>query len=63
MTEQTEELNEIAAAARDAKRAREAAADSTVYNLDHWPVVPIAIGVGSAAMAAAFLYVNRSRKK
>jgi hypothetical protein len=63
MTEATEELNEIAAAARDAKRAREAAADGKVYNGDHWPVVPIAIGVGSAAMAAAFLYVNRSRKK
>ncbi|WP_242147822.1 MULTISPECIES: hypothetical protein [unclassified Sphingomonas] len=63
MTDESEELNEIAAAARDAKRAREAAADATVYNRDHWPIVPIAIGVGSAAMTAAFLYVNRTRKK
>ena len=60
----TDELNEIAAAACDAKRAREAAAaDSTPYNRQSWPVVPIAIGVGSAALAAAFLYVNSSRKK
>ncbi|CAN5324066.1 hypothetical protein BH10PSE15_BH10PSE15_15890 [soil metagenome] len=59
----TEEINEIAAAARDAKRVREAAEDAKVYNSDHWPVVPIAIGVGSAAIAAAFLFVNRSRKK
>ncbi|MDF0486890.1 hypothetical protein PX554_02010 [Sphingomonas sp. H39-1-10] len=59
----TDEINEIAAAARDAKRVREAAADPTVYNRQSWPVVPIAIGVGSAALAAAFLYVNGSRKK
>ncbi len=37
--------------------------DKTVYNRDHWPVVPIAIGVGSAALAAAFLWVQSSRKK
>jgi hypothetical protein len=64
-TDATPEINEIAEAAHAAKRVREAAEgkDKTVYNRDHWPVVPIAIGVGSAALAAAFLWVQSSRKK
>ncbi len=59
-------INEIEAAAREAKRAR-AAADAAVSKAEpaegQWPVVPIAIGIGSAALAAALLYANRPRKK
>ena len=61
-------INEIEAAARYAKRAREAAdaADAAAKAAPvegSWPVVPIAIGIGSAALAAALLYANRPRKK
>lgn len=64
-----EKINEIEAAARDHKRVRDAAeANAARQNGDNWPVVPIAIGVGaigvgSAALAAALLYANRGRKK
>ncbi|WP_244624337.1 hypothetical protein [Sphingomonas sp. So64.6b] len=59
------EMNEIEAAAREAKRAREAADASVEAREDggNWPILPISIGVGSAALAAALLYANRSRKK
>lgn len=55
-------MNEIEAAAHDAKRLREAAEGKEHGN---WPVAQIAIGVGvgSAALAAALLYANRPRKK
>lgn len=62
------EINEIEAAAIEAKRVREAA-DATSKSLKNknnngdWPIVPIAIGVGSAALAAALLYANRGRRK
>jgi hypothetical protein len=59
------EMNEIEAAAREAKRAREAA-DASVEAREgsgNWPILPISIGIGSAALAAALLYANRSRKK
>lgn len=57
------EMNEIEAAARDAKRVREAAAKTQAKDKS-WPLVPIGIGlgIGSAALAAALLYANRSRK-
>lgn len=59
-------INEIEAAAREAKRAR-AAADAASGKAEakdgNWPVMPIAIGVGSAALVAALLYANRPRKK
>ncbi len=54
-------INEIEAAAREHKRGRDAAAASETKG--NWPVVPIAIGVGSAALAAAWLYAGRGRKK
>lgn len=59
-------INEIEAAAREHKRVRDAAeANSTkaVETRGNWPLVPIAIGVGSAALAAALLYANRERRK
>lgn len=63
------EMNEIEAAAHAAKRVREAA-DKTdqekkaAATEGSWPLVPIGIGlgIGSAALAAALLYANRSRK-
>lgn len=57
------QMNEIEAAAREAKRVREAA-DKAVADKEAWPLVPIGIGIGigSAALAAALLYANRSRK-
>ena len=59
------EMNEIEAAAHDAKRVRDAAEANpkSAQQEGRWPIVPIAIGVGSAALAAALLYANRARKK
>lgn len=62
------QINEIEAAAIEAKRLREAAdvTDKSLKepnNKGEWPIVPIAIGVGSAALAAALLYANRGRRK
>ena len=57
------EINEIEAAAREHKRVRDAAEAAMAEKKDTWPVVPIAIGVGSAALAAALLYANLGRKK
>jgi homoserine kinase len=65
MTDQPE-LNEVAAAARDAKRAADAVADAKQPSKgQHWPLVPIGVGlgIGSAALAAAMLYANAERKK
>lgn len=60
----SDEINEIEAAARDHKRVRDAAeASARAAARDSWPIVPIAIGVGSAALAAALLYANRGRNK
>lgn len=57
------EINEIEAAARDAKRVRAAAAARMAEHGKHWPIVPIAIGVGvgSAALAAALLYAKAGK--
>lgn len=57
------DINEIEAAARAAKRVREAADATSRKQGEHWPIVPIAIGVGSAAVAAALLYANRPRNR
>lgn len=63
------EMNEIEAAAHEAKRVREAAAETQAKAAEEkkgsWPLlsIGIGIGVGSAALAAAMLYVNSSRKK
>jgi hypothetical protein len=59
------EMNEIEAAAHDAKRVRDAAeaGPKAAGQSGRWPVVPIAIGIGSAALAGALLYANRARKK
>lgn len=56
-------MNEIQAAANDAKRLREAA-EARAGRKGGWPVTEIAIGlgIGSAALAAALLYANRPRK-
>lgn len=56
-------INEIEAAALEHKRVRDAA-EAKGEKHGNWPVAPIAIGVGvgSAALAAALLYVNRSKK-
>ena len=61
----SDEINEIEEAARDAKRVRDAAAKTKPdAKSDHWPIAQVAIGVGvgSAAIAAAFLFANRSKK-
>lgn len=57
-------VNEIEAAARDAKRVRAAAEETQAERDGKWPLVPIGIGIGigSAALAAALLYATRSRK-
>jgi len=65
MTEKTE-LNEVAVAAKEAKRVADAAADTRQPSKGQaWPLVPIGvgIGIGSAALAAALLYANAGRKK
>ncbi|MFA6122272.1 MAG: hypothetical protein WCS75_11325 [Sphingomonas sp.] len=56
------EINEIEAAARDHKRVRDAA-EAKGDTGGNWPLTPIAIGIGSAALAAVLLYVNRPKKK
>lgn len=67
----TPAINEIEAAARDAKRVRQAAnkagraRDIAKSEGSGWPLVPIGIGIGigSAALAAALLYARRPRDK
>jgi len=61
------EMNEIEAAAHDAKRVREAAAAAEADKKDaqrgSWPLlsIGIGIGVGSAALAAALLYARKGK--
>ncbi len=61
------EMNEIAAAAHEAKRVRAAAdatdAEKSDKRKGSWPLVSIGIGlgVGSAALAAALLYARRTK--
>lgn len=56
----SEPVNEIVAAAEDAK----AAAARTAKRKD-WPLkaIGLGVGIGSAAVAAAVLYTGRDRKK
>lgn len=59
-------LNEITAAAHDAKRCREGAAGTAEPGKatgKRWPLATIGFGIGSAALAAAMLYANRERRR
>lgn len=59
-------LNEITAAAHDAKRCREGAAGTAEPGKakgKRWPLATIGLGIGSAALAAAMLYANRERRR
>jgi hypothetical protein len=60
------EMNEIEAAAHEAKRVREAAAATEAERSDkakgNWPLLSIGIGMGSAALAAALLYARRGKE-
>ncbi|TPG21035.1 hypothetical protein EAH79_07215 [Sphingomonas koreensis] len=56
-------VNEITAAAHDARRCREGAAGTGEPGKHRqWPLTTIGIGIGSAALAAALLYANRDRR-
>lgn len=56
-------VNEITAAAHDARRCREGAAGTIEPGKNRkWPLATIGIGIGSAALAAALLYANRDRR-
>lgn len=58
------DLNEVTAAAKEVKRVADAAAETKQPSKGQpWPLVPIGIGIGSAALAAALLYANSGRKK
>jgi hypothetical protein len=65
VTDTPHEMNEIEAAAHAAKRVAAAADETEQEAAKTWPVSAIAIGVGvgSAALAAALLYANSTRKK
>lgn len=63
-TDDQDDTNEILAATRSAKAQREAAAASgDDAKAKRWPIATIGLGIGSAAIAAALLYANRSRQK
>ena len=54
----------MTAAAKEVKRVADAAAETKQPSKGQgWPLVPIGIGIGSAALAAALLYANSGRKK
>lgn len=58
-------LNEITAAAHDARRCREGAADTAEpgnAKSNRWPLATIGFGIGSAALGAAMLYANREKR-
>jgi len=58
-------LNEITAAAHDARRCREGAAETAEpgkAKSHRWPLATIGLGIGSAALGAAMLYANRDRR-
>lgn len=66
MTDLTEDApNEILAAARAAKTQSDAAAKALADKAGHWPIgkIGLGVGIGSAAVAAAVLFANRSRPK
>lgn len=64
-TEDTTDTNEIIAAAKDAKEARErATAPEPRATAKKLPVgtIGVGLGIGSAALAAALLYARRRKK-
>lgn len=67
MTDRTDDdqPNEILAAAAQVKAQAEAAAEVVADRAKSWPLAKIGLGVGigSAAVAAAVLFANRSAKK
>jgi hypothetical protein len=57
-------VNEITAAAQDAKRCAAAAAGTHEPGKRRfWPLATIGLGIGSAALAAATLYSTRERSR
>jgi hypothetical protein len=57
-------VNEITAAAQEAKRCADGAAGTVEPgNRRFWPLATIGLGIGSAALAAATLYADRTRKR
>lgn len=59
-------LNEITAAAHEAKRCRDGAADTAEPGKskdNRWPLATIGFGIGSAALGAAMLYANRGKRR
>lgn len=62
MTDDTP-ANEILAATAEASERREAARHGATDRTRRWPLAKIGLGVGigSAAIAAAVLYANRSK--
>ncbi|WP_242097813.1 MULTISPECIES: hypothetical protein [unclassified Sphingomonas] len=64
MTDSTDDApNEILAAAKEAKARSEAAAKAVTGKAKSWPLAKIGLGVGigSAAIAGAVLFANRSK--
>ena len=57
-------VNEITAAAQDHKRCAQAAAGTIEPGARRfWPLAAMSLGIGSAALAAAMLYADRSRNR
>ena len=57
--------NEILASVKAAKEQATAVASKTAHKTRSWPLAKIGwgVGIGSAAVAAAVLFANRSDKK
>jgi hypothetical protein len=62
-TTDEDDANEIIAATRATKEQREAAEVTDNAKATRWPLATIGLGIGSAAIVAALLYANRTRKK
>lgn len=63
-TDQTDQPNEILAAAADAKARRDGASEVGEKNrAKRWPLRIIGVGIGSAAIAGAVLFANSGKKK
>jgi hypothetical protein len=59
-----DEPNEIMQAASDAARQKKAADEVRGRRRRSWPLVGVlGVGIGSAAVAGAVLFADRSRKK
>ena len=64
MTDETEQPNEILAAAAAAKARRDGAAEARDQaRRKHWPLRILGVGIGSAAIAAAVLFGNSGKKQ